>query len=300
MVASRHASGERLPASPSKSAPRAKDQCAGHGRLGLASAHVLSSPRSRWTGLRSSMICVVPGGCMTVKSLRIAAAFCAAAAISAAASAVMLSAAGQQSSANPSYTAEQARAGQPAFQANCATCHGADLLGSPYAPPLAGRGFADAWSTRSVRDLFESIRTMPPTNPRLFDDDARLNLAAYILQVNGMAPGPARLMPTAADALASLKASRPAASAANSRADTPSGPPPCPEGDPSRTAPNSARRGRWGYLPVSGRCTAGRRRTSATQHWGRSPRAMSTPSGAPGPRSFRAEQTRPGSRCRTG
>ena len=127
---------------------------------------------------------------MTVRDLRMAVAIWAGAAISAAASAVVLSAAGQQTSVNPSFTAEQARAGQLVFQTNCATCHGADLSGGPYAPPLAGRGFVDVWSKRSIRDLIESIRTMPPTNPRMFDDDARLNLAAYILQANGVAPGP--------------------------------------------------------------------------------------------------------------
>jgi len=179
---------------------------------------------------------------MTVRDLRMAVAICAAVAISAVGAVVLLSAAGQPASVNPSFTAEQARAGQPAFQTNCAACHGADLSGGPYAPPLAGRGFADAWSKRSVRDLIESIRTMPPTNPRMFDDDARLNLAAYILQVNGMAPGPARLMLTSADALASLKTSRPAA--ATPGADTPGGPASCPEVDASRTAANTARQGR--------------------------------------------------------
>jgi alcohol dehydrogenase (cytochrome c) len=175
---------------------------------------------------------------MTVKDLWVAAA------ISAAASAVMLSAAGQQSSANPSFTAEQAGAGRAVFQANCATCHGPDLSGGPYAPPLAGRGFADAWSKRSTRDLIETIRTMPPSNPRTFDDDARLNLAAYILQVNGMAAGSGRLTLTAADALASLKTSRPAVAAATPGTEASSGPPPCPEDTPSKTAQNSARRGR--------------------------------------------------------
>ena len=29
---------------------------------------------------------------------------------------------------------------------------------------------------------------MPPTNPRMFDDDARLNLAAHILQVEWHGP----------------------------------------------------------------------------------------------------------------
>jgi PQQ-dependent dehydrogenase (methanol/ethanol family) len=175
---------------------------------------------------------------MTVKS------FWAGAAISAAASAVVLSAAGQQTSVNPSFTAEQAGAGRLVFQTNCATCHGADLSGGPYAPPLAGRAFVDVWSKRSIRDLIESIRTMPPTNPRMFDDDARLNLAAYILQVNGIAAGPGRLTLTAADALASLKTSRPALAAATPATETQSGPPPCPDVAQSQTAPNSVRRGR--------------------------------------------------------
>src|SRR5262245_55750761 len=207
------------------------------------------------------MIRVEPGGCMTVRDLRMAVAIGAAAAISAVASAVMVSA-GQQSSVNPSFTAEQARAGQPAFQTNCATCHGADLSGGPYAPPLAGRGFADAWSKRSVRDLIESIRTMPPTNPRMFDDDARLNLAAYILQVNGMASGSARLMLTATDALASLKTSRPAVSAPGT--DTSGGAQPCPDVDASRTAANTARKGRAvgassGEWPVYGGSSSNQR-----------------------------------------
>ena len=68
---------------------------------------------------------------------------------------------------NPSFTVEQVGAGRPVFQTNCATCHGADLSGGPYTPPLAGRVFVDAWSKRSIRDLIESIRTMPPNNPRI-------------------------------------------------------------------------------------------------------------------------------------
>src|SRR5689334_1141859 len=117
--------------------------------------------------------------------------FCAGAVVSAAASAFVLSAASQQSSVSPSFTAEQAAAGRQVFQANCATCHGADLSGGPYAPPLAGRAFVDEWSKRSTRDLIESIRTMPPASPRMFDDDVRLSLAAYVLQTNGLPAGSA-------------------------------------------------------------------------------------------------------------
>jgi len=175
---------------------------------------------------------------MTVKRIWAGAAVCAAA------SAVVLSAAGQQTSVTPSFTAEQVGAGRPVFQTNCATCHGADLSGGPYAPPLAGRAFVDAWSSRSTRDMIESIRTMPPTNPRMFDDDARLNLAAYILQANGLAAGPGPLTLTAAGALASLKTSRPALAAATPATERQSGPPPCPDGAQSRIAPNSALRAR--------------------------------------------------------
>ena len=124
---------------------------------------------------------------MTVKR------FWASAVVSAAASPLVLSAAGQQSSVNPPFTVEQAGAGRLVFQTNCATCHGADLLGGPYAPPLAGRAFVDVWSKRSTRDLIESIRTMPPTNPGTLGDDAHLNLAAHILQANGITPGSRRL-----------------------------------------------------------------------------------------------------------
>src|SRR5438477_2287641 len=167
---------------------------------------------------------------MTVKG------FCAGAAVSAAASAFVLSAAGQQSSVNPSFSAEQAGAGRQVFQTNCATCHGADLSGGPYAPPLAGRAFVDVWSKRSTRDLIESIRTMPPTNPRMFDDDARLNLAAHILQANGVAPSARPLTLTAAEALVTLTTNRPAL-AATPATERQSRPPSCPDVAPSQTVP---------------------------------------------------------------
>ena len=43
-----------------------------------------------------------------------------------------------------------------AYEANCASCHGSDLMG---APPLAGEGFIGGWRTRSTRDMYNLIRT---------------------------------------------------------------------------------------------------------------------------------------------
>ena len=157
-----------------------------------------------------------------------------------AASALVLSAAGQRPPATGPFTAEQAALGLGAFQANCAFCHGADLSGGPSAPPLAGRAFAEGWSKRTTRDLLEAIRTMPPTSPGVLGDETHVNIAAYILQSNGAAPGPRPLTATATDAIDVRPTSRPSAAAT---ADLPMGGPGCSPaaGAPRRAAPTSVR-----------------------------------------------------------
>src|SRR5262245_57620524 len=73
--------------------------------------------------------------------------------------------AGQQPPASI-FTAAQAVAGRTAYQANCATCHLADLKGSGDAAQLAGSEFMDAWGRRTPRELLSFIQlTMPPTRP---------------------------------------------------------------------------------------------------------------------------------------
>jgi mono/diheme cytochrome c family protein len=47
---------------------------------------------------------------------------------------------GQQRAAGP-YTADQANAGRTVYQANCAGCHGPDLVGLNYPPHMAGTRF---------------------------------------------------------------------------------------------------------------------------------------------------------------
>ena len=163
--------------------------------------------------------------------------------LGAAACAAVLSAAGQQPGAGGSFTAAQAAAGRAAFQANCAFCHGADLSGGPYAPPLAGAAFTDGWARRTTRDLIEAIRTMPPGDPGVLGDEAHAGIAAFILQANGVAVGPT---PLAATATASIDA----ALASRSDAAVPAGAPPprpscsTPLERPSGPAGVSARRPR--------------------------------------------------------
>jgi alcohol dehydrogenase (cytochrome c) len=94
---------------------------------------------------------------------------------------------GQQPSAAGPFTAEQANAGRAAFQANCAGCHGADLMGIP---PLAGPAFIGSWSTRNTRDLFGLIQTTMPTDrPGALPAETYVNIVAFILQSNGRTPG---------------------------------------------------------------------------------------------------------------
>ena len=157
-------------------------------------------------------------------------------------SSAVLSAGRQQPGAGGPFTGEQTAAGGAAFQVNCAFCHGADLSGGPYAPPLAGSTFTEGWSGRTTRDLIEAIRTMPPGNPGVLGDAAHVDIAAYILQVNGVAAGPTPLRAAAAESIDAALANRSGAAASDGA------PPPRPGcstlADVPRAAAASARRPR--------------------------------------------------------
>jgi alcohol dehydrogenase (cytochrome c) len=108
-------------------------------------------------------------------------------AVTALAASTILFAAAQQPPAAPPFTAAQAAEGRTAYEANCASCHGTDLMG---VPPLAGPNFIGGWSSRSTRQLFDAIRsTMPSDRPGALPEQTYLNIVAYILQANGRSPG---------------------------------------------------------------------------------------------------------------
>jgi S-disulfanyl-L-cysteine oxidoreductase SoxD len=97
----------------------------------------------------------------------------------------------QQGPAGP-YTADQAAAGRTAYQANCASCHAADLSGRE-GPQLAGANFIGQWGDRTVGALINFMQsTMPPGGAAL-PGDTYINLAAFILDANAREPGAKRL-----------------------------------------------------------------------------------------------------------
>ena len=105
--------------------------------------------------------------------------------------------AGKTSTASGVFSAEQAKNGEAAFQARCATCHGADLHSTePEAPDLTEGAFRFGWNGKTVANRFEEIRgTMPYGNARSLDDQTYIDIVAYILQFNGIPSGNQKLEP---------------------------------------------------------------------------------------------------------
>ncbi len=90
----------------------------------------------------------------------------------------------------PSFTAAQAARGKTAYDANCASCHGANLDDGAFAPPLRGNDFRLRWGNRPLDRLFDQMsRTMPPAAPNTLGEDTYVQLVAYLSQQNGVAAG---------------------------------------------------------------------------------------------------------------
>ena len=103
------------------------------------------------------------------------------------------------------YSEEQAKRGQAAYEAECASCHQPDFAGDGFAPGLAGPEFASAWNDLSVGDLFDRVRqSMPPSNPGSVPPATKVDILAYLLKGNKMPAGSTDL-PTEAEALKQIK-----------------------------------------------------------------------------------------------
>src|SRR5437867_7903058 len=114
-------------------------------------------------------------------------------------------AAQQRGAGGAPYTAAQAAAGRAAYQANCATCHLANLAGQGDVPPLAGSAFVDSWGRRSTRDLVSFLQlTMPPTRPGSLTSEEYVNIVAFILEANGATAGNQSLTAAAEIAIGSV------------------------------------------------------------------------------------------------
>ena len=158
---------------------------------------------------------------------------------------------GQQTPTAGPFTADQAAAGRTAFQANCAGCHGADLMGIP---PLAGPSFVGSWGTRTTRDLFGLVQnTMPTDRPGALPADTYVNIVAFILQSNGRTPGSQPLTPTTNAQIGGTAAPAPATAAQNPPAAPPAGRGAGAQGG----AAQGGGRGRGDAAPVTGLTVAG-------------------------------------------
>jgi hypothetical protein len=109
------------------------------------------------------------------------------------------------------YTVTQASAGKMALEANsCTSCHTPALTGrtddTDPVPPLAGPEFLAKWGGRPLRDFISDLQGHS-SGP---GQEMPVNMAAYILQVNGALPGDQRLTPDTDETVVSaiLPASR--------------------------------------------------------------------------------------------
>ena len=80
--------------------------------------------------------------------------------------------------------------GQATFARNCSMCHGADLSAGPFAGALKGEVFEAKWKGQPSRAVLDFTQTrMPPASPGSLSSGDYADIHAYILKVNGAAPG---------------------------------------------------------------------------------------------------------------
>jgi hypothetical protein len=91
------------------------------------------------------------------------------------------------------YTAAQARRGQAQFELHCASCHREDLLGIA-GPALKGDRFLDHWREFPLEVLVNDMKSqMPFGKPGTLPTETYVDIAAYMLEANGIPAGRAEL-----------------------------------------------------------------------------------------------------------
>ena len=91
------------------------------------------------------------------------------------------------------YTTAQARRGQEQFEQSCAGCHRRDL-GGVSGPALKGDRFLDHWREFPVDVLVNDMRNqMPLGNPGGLPASTYVDIAAYLLEANGLPAGTGEL-----------------------------------------------------------------------------------------------------------
>ncbi|HYR41818.1 MAG TPA: cytochrome c [Terriglobia bacterium] len=114
------------------------------------------------------------------------------------------------------FTTAQAESGKATLLQNgCNGCHGAELDGDR-GPALKGEKFLAGWENGSINRLFTKIReTMPPLNAEQLTPAAKLDIVAYLLQVNGFPAGATALNMDELESIQIVKRDADAAGLAN-------------------------------------------------------------------------------------
>ncbi len=76
--------------------------------------------------------------------------------------------------------------GRSAYLANCAGCHGENLVGQ-FGKPLTGPGFTAAWAGKPAELRDHIAKTMPPSNPNGLPAKVYDDIAAYLLAADAHA-----------------------------------------------------------------------------------------------------------------
>lgn len=81
-----------------------------------------------------------------------------------------------------SFSADQVAKGELVFKATCSACHEPTFH--------TGENFMFSWKGRTLADYFKTVKTtMPEDNPAGLPDDDYVRVIAYIMKLNGYAPG---------------------------------------------------------------------------------------------------------------
>lgn len=111
-----------------------------------------------------------------------------------------------QSPSQLSFTQAQIDSGKSEYTQSCNDCHGPHLDDGEFGgPPLKGTAFMAKWRKLPPSALVNYVHNaMPPDTPGRLPMGTYVEIVAYILSVNGVAPG-TKEMPTDAAALAALR-----------------------------------------------------------------------------------------------
>lgn len=104
------------------------------------------------------------------------------------------------------YTEEQASRGMQILSTQCTMCHAENLQGGPAVPPVVGPAFMFKWNGKSLRELFDLIRsTMPPGQAGTLGDQGYADALAAILQNNHFPSSASTELSADAAALANIQ-----------------------------------------------------------------------------------------------